>query len=204
MDDAREPKPYWEYWYEVVTETSLRQGDILRDLLVYALLQDVGIPDQPQSRLTVGQDRSDWIVMSASCDVVRDPADYPYVLLGRVLPADEAELKAQNRKELEQKTEILRRGLFPTFFLLADHPESDPVFPLSFVQFRVHLTLPANFIRTSVEGRKRLRLRAPIREKFGNWVGENFSRVGPEDVMSIPGIKRMSPSALLRMAEEND
>lgn len=199
--------PHWDHWYEVVEGSSLRQGDILRDVRVYVLPEDLPLEtpekDRPED-VKVEHDRGDWIVMSASCDVVRDPTSYPWVLLGQVLPATEERLQVTSPKEFRKRIEILRRGLFPTFFLLANHDRIDPVFLLSFVQFRGHFTLPSAYLGRAVVGRQRLRLKSPFREMFGNWVGENFSRVGVEDGMNLPRGNGMSPSALLRMAEEED
>src|SRR5206468_10044413 len=121
----------------------------------------------------------DWIIMSASCDVDR-PQGYPHVLLGRVLPATPENFGLRDEgKEFQKRVEVVRKGLDPSKFLLAEHPGVSPAFPLSVVQFRVHVTMPIDYLRRSAVGR-RLRLRHPFRESFGNWVGANMSRVGPE------------------------
>ena len=50
---------------------------------------------------------------------------------------------------------------------------------------------------------KRLRLRSPYRESFGNWVGGNFARVGVEDVGQIPRQSASSAPTVLRLELAN-
>lgn len=184
--------PVWDHWYEPVEgNDTLRQGDIFRGLLVYTLPQDLPAPDTPPapgSRIPVDVvwARGDWIIMSASCDVDR-PADvYPHVVLGRVLPPTRDVLGTKSDKEHNERIEVIKKGLEPGRFMLSECPSAAPPFPQSVVQYRVHLTMPSSYLRRNCAG-QRLRLRSPFRESFGNWVGANISRVGPETHTLIPG-----------------
>ena len=195
----------WEHWYEVVETSTLRQGDVLANLLVFWFPQDLPVrdADPPEGRLDVVAewDRGTWIVMSASCDVDREAARYPQVLMGRVAPATRAVLNQQTEKDLKTRLEVIRRGLDPSAFLLAPHP-NDPPFPLSVVQWRMHVTLPVEYVRRAATGR-RLRLKSPYRESFGNWVGGNIERVGPEDSTAVPKFRdTVWPEHVLRSSEE--
>lgn len=176
-------------WYQVVEDDdSLRQGDIILNLFALAFPQNLSVFRQkpaPDEKIPTEGILGDWIIMSASCDVGHTPKKYPYVLVGRILPAVSEKLGGAKGKDLEQMLEVMRRGNDMTKFLLAECPRLDPTFPRSFVQFRPHLTLPLDHLKRACVG-KRLRLKSPHREAFGNWVGHNFSRVGVEDRDQIP------------------
>lgn len=189
-------------WYQVVEDTTLRQGDIFQKLLAFALPQELPVlkePPKPDELIPVeaGWEVGDWILMSASCDLERSAVKYPYVLVCRISPA--TSLGAKSDKKLRDQQEVIRKGYDPLRFLLAEHPD-DPFLPLSVVVFRPHLTLPSDYLRRACVGR-RLRLRSPHREAFGNWVASNFSRVGVEDNVQVPKfIVDGEPSAEARLA----
>jgi len=181
--------PGWQQWYEIVQAPVLRQGDILRDLLVYWLPQTLPVleNDPPDGHLAVDAawDRGTWIIMSASCDVERPPRAYEQVLIGRVLSATRETLRQQTDDELRTRLEVLRQG-HTSAFLLAPHLTFEPPLSLSFVDWKTHLTMPADYIRNAVGVRPRLRLNSPFRESFGSWVGGNIQRVGIENNLQIP------------------
>jgi hypothetical protein len=196
------PQPHYsDLWYSVVEDDSLRQGDIFRNLLVFWLPQDLlanetGGDDQP---VEVARARGDWIITSASCDVANNR--YPLVFLSRVLPATQETLNEKSAKDFRTRLEVLRRGFEPTRFLLAECPNIEPAFPLSYVDYRVHALLPHPYLKRNCRG-PRLRLKHPMREQFGVWAGANLSRVGPEDDTKIPGKGGAWPSDVLRANEE--
>lgn len=179
--------PYQEHWYQVVEDDSLRQGDIFRDLLVFWLPDDLpiieGEPDEEQAEVVAEWSRGHWIVMTASCDLHQGRCRG--ALLANVRPATPAGLNAQPGKDFEKKFEVVRKGLDPAKFMLADCDRVEPDFPISVAFFRTHVFLPLAYLRANCTG-KRLRLRSPLREKFGNWVGRRLSTVGPEDHAQIP------------------
>jgi hypothetical protein len=184
---------YSAAWYEVVTETSLRQGDIFRGLLVFRPNEHVEPSDidvVPDGHAQMSYDRGDYIVLSASCDV--DQPNYPYAVLGRIVEATEANLKLTG-KDYKTRVEVLRQGLVPSQFLLAQSSAVSPSFVQSIVQHKVHALLPVQYLRKCCTS-PRLRLKHPFREKFGNWVGSCFSRVGPEDHTLIPQVAKIFPS----------
>ena len=190
-------------WYKVVEDTTLRQGDIFRNVLAFALPQSLPLLNgnpKPDDLLPVEAEWEvgDWILMSASCDLERGAAKYPHVLVCRIWPLTEDRLGAKTDKKLRQQQEVIRKGYDPMKFLLAEHP-GDPNLPLSFAAFRPHLTLPLEYLRRACVG-KRLRLLSPHREAFGNWVASNFSRVGVEDDVQVPRFIDGEPSAEARLA----
>jgi hypothetical protein len=195
-------REFWNEWYEVVTDDKIRQGDIYRGLTVYWLPADLPVFDEepPPTALQDYPAKSwtgDWIVMSASCDLERGPEQYPHVLVGRILPATGEFLGVDNEKELKRRLEVVRTGRDHAKFLVAEHPDARPPFERSIVQYKVHLTLPHQYLR-SARVHPRLRLKPPFREKFGNWVGANISRVGIAAEDEIPAYKvGMSAGAIL-------
>lgn len=194
-----------KFWYEVITDDSIRQGDIVQNLVAIWLPDDLTAPEVDTEAKALGTtdllfERSDWIVLSASCDVQPGrPARSQAVLLGRVLSCTSENLNnARTEKDVRERIEILRRGFDPMRYLLAQHNEP-PDFPLSFVVFRLQLTMPLAYIRRHFTG-LRLRLRSPHRERFGNWAGECLSRVGVEDSEQIRFAKDIGlyPAQILR------
>ena len=161
-------------------------------------MEPLPVGEIPQGYAQLSHDRGDYIVASASCDVGQD--GYPYALLARVVPATESSLKAKD-KELRTKLEVLRNGLVPSQFLLSPCDFINPSFPLSIAQHKVHVLLPVAYLAKCCTG-KRLRLRHPLREKFGNWVGTCFSRVGPEDPSQIPQGVKIFPGHVLAANSE--
>lgn len=198
-------RQFWEDWYEIVEDSSLRQGDIILNLCAFALPQSLPVlrnaPGQ-NDPLPVEWILGDWIIMSASCDVDRGSEKYPYVLVGRVLEATSDKLGVKEKK-LDGVIEVIRRGWDPTKFLLAECPALKPPFPRSFVPFRPHLTLPLDHLVRACVG-KRLRLRSPFREWFGSWVGSNFSRVGIAEASQIPPQPGASTETILSLARSSD
>lgn len=176
---------YWDYWYETVAQPPFRQGDILRSVVAFWLDSDVPIPSAAAlgGAVATNYRRGDWILLDASCDL--DQRVVPQALLAPVEPATHQTLKAPDDKQFKQRLEVMRKGGYVTRFLLSDHPELTPPFQLSFVDIRHHVVMPLESLEAQVVS-PIIRLRSPIREQFGNWVGACFSRVGPENVALIP------------------
>ena len=176
-----------QHWYAEVSGGPLRQGDVIRGLAVPWFPVNLEIPAavsseaiiQLDARVTIGT----WIILDASCDL--DQKRCPHLVIAPVKEATLEALGAQKEKDRNERLEILRRGLYEARFLLADKPDATPPFPISFVEFRQHLLVPLEYVEHNAT-RPWLRLKAPIREQFGNWVGACFARVGPENEVLIP------------------
>jgi hypothetical protein len=182
VTNAAAPMPQW---YDVVTESEFRQGDILQGIVACWLPAEIpGRSEVPADGEDVGFDLSwaklDLVVMSASCDIVRGN---PQILLARVLPATEETLKVTG-KQFQERLEVMSRGQYPARFLLSPHSER-PDFPLSYVEYSTQFLLPLDYVRRVSVG-ARLRMRHPFREWFGTWAGNNLGRVAIEDEHKIP------------------
>ncbi len=179
-------------WYEVVTDGSLCQGDIFRDIKVFWPILPAGeINDGELLRLK--HERGDFIVASASCDVDRN--GYPHILLNKVVAATAPNLKT-SPSELPRQLEIRSRGTVPSQHLLAQSIHDSIVFPLSIALHKYHALLPADYLR-SLAAAPRLRLRSPHRERFGNWVASCFGRVGIDDAEQLPRFSDFGPQHVL-------
>ena len=196
---------YWASWYDIVTDASLRQGDIFRNMIAFWLPQNLPKFDaDPQEGEAIEANpifaRADWIILSASCDVDRSTPFH--VLFARVIEASQTNLKAETAKVHKEKLEVLRQGYDPARFLLARNDDASPPFPQSFVEYRVQAFLPGEYVRRHCD-EPRLRLKSPFREKFGNWAGASLSRVGIEDAIQIPRVAGFSASAVLRTSDDS-
>lgn len=186
-------------WYDVVTDTSLRQGDIFRGLhVVWGHPEERSTPESTGEEPVKARD-GDFIVASASCDVAQ--SGYPYALLHGVTEATADALRVSTEAERLKKLEVLRQGLVPSQFLLAASEDVEPIFSLSIVQHKVHGLVPVEYLKSQATG-PRLRLRHPHRERFGIWVGSCFARVGPEDSDNLPRFASIHPKHVLDYAGE--
>ena len=188
---------YVDHWYEVVGDGSLRQGDIFQNLLAFwphEGIEPTDTADGADNFARLSFQRADFIVTSASCDVGQN--GYPYALLARIFAATESNLKVTG-KDFNSRIEVLRQGLVPSQFLLAPCVFVRPAFGLSIAQHKVHALLPVAYLQKCCTV-PRLRIKHPHRERFGNWVGVNFSRVGAEDATLIPQAAKIFAAHVLR------
>lgn len=198
--------PFWTHWYDLADFENLRQGDILRELTVLWFPQGLTVDEE---KVTAKEEidakpsyrRDDWVVLTASCDMENN--SNAQVLLARVFEPNLTNLKVQNEEEVKLTLEVIRRGQYPTRFLLPEFEKDNFRFPRSVVDFHVHVLMPIQYlIRVAVS--PRLRMKSPFREQFGNWVGACFSRVGPETVTQIPRIMpRVWPKQVLRATDDD-
>lgn len=189
-----------EFWYEEVTDdNSLRQGDIFIDLRCYWLASDLA-PGNAEA--AVNEHTGTWIVAQASCDM--DWAALKRIVVLQVLPASRETLRlgaGHSERELKKRQEVIRRGAYPRRFLIPAYPNDEMRMPLSVVVWESLLTLPTKYLRNYYCRGPRLRLKSPLREKFGNWVGGRFSAVGPEDEAMIPRFVSIYDDHLLRTSD---
>jgi hypothetical protein len=174
-----------DHWYDAIRGPTLRQGDIFRQIAVYWLPEQLPGPGNESSAKLLFK-TGDWIVLDASCDLEQKKCSN--VLLAPVYEATRENLKCGTDKEWRERLEVVRRGLYQTRFLLAEWPRAQPTLPYSFVDSTWHVLMPLTHLE-AVEG-QRIRLRSPLREQFGNWVGTCFSRVGPENETQIPSFTK--------------
>lgn len=194
-----------EAWYEVIQVEELRQGDVLVAMPVF--MQDPNAQLPSAEAISKGQQvtvpgncaLASWVILSPSCDL--DTGRSKQVLLGQCLEANQSNMSSQGEKDHKQKLEVVRRGLDPSKFMLPAY-EADPSLPCSIVSNRSLAMLPLDFVKRFVAGRRRLRLRHPFREKFGNWCGQWISNVGPENRSLIPSFAQVHAQHVLDANQE--
>lgn len=181
--------PFWKDFWEVRDDGSLRQGDVFTDLAVAWLADDFDAPGQAERvRLATG---GTWILTTPSCDLEQDRVQR--ALLCRVAAVTAELMRAETEKVLAKRLEVVRQGLDPSKFLLPEHGE-EPHFPRSIAFIREQVLVPIAYLLRNTGG-ARLRMKHPWREKFGNWVGQRFSEVGPE--VPVPRISSIYAQHIL-------
>jgi hypothetical protein len=201
--------PHETLWYEVPHDHAIRQGDIFVGLRVHRASKPIAekrtlIGSAAGENIEVEIVEGNWIVIDASCDVDHAegrPPNCSYVLVTSAVPADSTTLRVEG-KLLNERLEVIRQGGYRGKFLLSGFSEIKPVFPVSYVEFRNHLTTPHAHLLAHLD-KRRLRIRSPWREAFGNWVGSCISRVGPEDHANIPKfVKALHDAQRIRAVDE--
>lgn len=177
------PSPVASAWYTLVDDGSLRQGDVLRGIKIPRLGDALTAASIDSGALPVAVSEGTVIILSPSCDLEQNRVRTG-VLVARVWPATEEVLGASKRSDYRKRLELLRQDGYASRFLLPASDAVTPAFPWSFVDWRQPYFLPKSYIESLLEG-SRLRLRHPIREKFGLWAGQRISEVGIETTHAI-------------------
>jgi len=159
-------------WYETIDEdnNSLEQGDIVDECRIIVPGQEhyqnimmcsttEGIPTPVQT--------IHGILMSQSCDIANDKVDF--VILCPLWSL--SELEASQRNDL-------RKGRLYAYHLLEEF--DTPTLPKDFyfVDFHHIHSIPKDFLRETVKGKKRKRLLPPYREHLSQSFARYFMRVG--------------------------
>lgn len=195
----------WRDWYEITEEKSLRQGDVFPRLLAFRFPQELPVsnadPDPASlSQIPLKWSRDDYIVISASCDIVR--GEDTHVLLARMVEGSEKNLRVQSEADRLKKLEVVRQGYDPARFLLPECPDPAAPMPMSVVFYREQAFLPLQYMLANCVG-PRLRLRPPFRERFGFWAAANLGRVGIEDESQIPQLAKFSAGGVLKAMSDS-
>lgn len=175
-------------WHEVVSDSTIRQGDIFFDLPVPVAghkPDDFPIKRGTDTGWPISTIEGNWVVFSASCDL-QAGRSVRYPIIGRLFSVDELIEPTDKSRRARQKAEVLRRGLIPSKHLFADADVEGVTLTRQYADYRHHVCVPYQYLQSACEAGPRLRLKSPHREAFGNWVGNNFSRVGIEDDEQIP------------------
>ena len=167
-------------WYRLVSGNELEQGDILENCPVFSPPADLTLNSFEQEADFVWE-QQDVIVISQSCDLVKDREKITEVLLVAVW----------NRSELPpghlsnpQGMEQARRGQLPAYHLLDECKLSQLEREIRIVDFRYIYTLPLDFCREfAAKAGDRIRLLSPYREHLSQAFARFFMRVGlPTDI----------------------
>jgi hypothetical protein len=172
-------------WYEVVESADLEQGDIFELCPIFTIVSTFSYEDYlaPNFKAEFDNWDDDVIVMTQSCDLVKDHPKVEEVLL---CPLWDLEKLAQQLDFAQQPKgkEDIRRGNVPGYHMLHASTLADFQRPIRVVIFNRVYSLPIVFLRSLAQARgKRLRLLPPYREHLGQALARYFMRVGlPVDI----------------------
>lgn len=166
-------------WYSAVSGEELEQGDIFENCPIFLPPDDLAVEDATVA--TFRCETRDVIVMSQSCDLVKEREKVPEILLCPVWYR--SELK-DGHLSTDKGMEDARRGNLPGYHVLAacDLPRLKR--EVRVVDFRRVYSLPIGFLRQRGKNiGTRLRLMPPYREHLSQAFARFFMRVGlPVDI----------------------
>lgn len=178
-------------WYQLVSgEEEIKQGDILEDCPVFQLPEDLAeITKDKNITAKVEWRTQDVIIMSQSCDMVKDRAKLTEILLCAVWKR--SEFKKEDYLASNVGMEEARRGNLPGFHVLGECSLPEFHREVRVVDFRRVYSLPLPFVRRlATEAGKRIRLLPPYREQLAQAFARYFMRVGlPTDIPSFASSK---------------
>jgi hypothetical protein len=170
-------------WYAAIEGDDLEQGDIIETCPVFAITLPSG--DLHATALEAHFDTLERgvIIMTQSCDLVKDHPKVTEVLLCPVWHLDEVGEENKYFRQPKGREEI-RRGNIPGYHMLNASNLSGFERPYRIVDFHRVFSLPLDFLRNLAQTRgPRLRLLPPYREHLGQAFARYFMRVGlPVDI----------------------
>jgi hypothetical protein len=180
--------------------SSFRQGDVLLKAKMYVVGEDADVAEK-QNKGAIEFLMGDWIVVSNSCDLEQGRARF--VLLAAVVPLKEV-LKGQTEKEFNEVAELVRRGMRPALFMLAECEQVG--LSRSVVNFREIVSVPHAIVRRAASSVGVVRMNPPFREKLGQAMADYLGSVGieAEDQVTPFLPKTFHPAQQLRGADKLD
>jgi len=176
-------------WFGAIEGDEIEQGDIVENCPVFLPPDDLAVDTAGQpSSTTFKWKEQDLIVMSQSCDLVKDREKVDDILLCAVWKR--SELAGDQHLGKDAGMEDARKGRLPAFHVLAASSIAGIDREVRIVDFRRVYSLPVPFVRGRVKAAKRLRLLPPYREHLSQSFARFFMRVGlPTDIPPFTGKK---------------
>jgi hypothetical protein len=174
-------------WYKTVTGDEIEQGDILCSCPVFLPPKDLA-DEWPPKSATFGWKERDVIVMTQSCDLVKDREKVKEVLLCPLWKLSEID---GGYLATDEGREHVRRGNLPGYHMVNACGLTGHEVEVRIVDFRRVHVLPLAFVRCFAEkSRERLRLLPPYREQLSQAFARFFMRVGlPTDIRSFADLR---------------
>lgn len=178
---SHEPYP----WYGIIEGDALEQGDIFEACPVFAITLPFtyenfrGADYEARFRAL----ERDVIIVTQSCDLVKDHPKVQEVLLCAIWNLEEFSEESEYIRSTKGREEI-RQGKQPGYHMLNACHLPDFERSIRLVDFHRVFTLPFEFMCGLAQARgKRLRLLPPYREHLGQAFARYFMRVGlPVDI----------------------
>jgi hypothetical protein len=177
-------------WFGVVEGDEIEQGDILEGCPVFLPPKDLAVAAiSKESKATFGSEELDLVVMSQSCDLVKERTTVDDVLL--CVAWQRSEIKSPNKLAGNAVMEDARKGRLPGYHVLAASNIAGFEREVRVVDFRRVHSLPVPFVREKAAMAKHLRLLPPYREHLSQSFARFFMRVGlPIDIPPFTGKKK--------------
>lgn len=187
IDEAANPYTNAERypWYDTVKGEDLEQGDIFESLPVFVIASPLSYEEfrEKKSRAAFDTWEHDFVLITQSCDLVKDRPKVEEVLLSPIWGLEEFSAEDDFVRSTKGREQI-RCGNVPGYHML--NVSLLPGFerPIRVVDFHRVFTLPLDFLRSWAQARgPRLRLLPPYREHLGQAFARYFMRVGlPVDI----------------------
>ncbi len=177
-------------WHEIVEGDDVEQGDIFEACPVFVIARPISFKEFDSTPIVATFDvlERDVIVMTQSCDLVKNNPKVQEVLLCQVWNLDEMSGESEYVHSTKGREEI-RQGKHPGYHMLNASTVPDFERQIRLVDFHRVFSLPLDFLRGWAQARgPRLRLLPPYREHLGQAFARYFMRVGlPVD---IPAFKK--------------
>ena len=171
-------------WYCLVNGDELEQGDILESCPVFSPPSNLTLNSLDEGEADFSWEERDLILMSQSCDLVKDSEKIKEVLFCAVWNrSDLAQLPGTNFSATHGM-EQARKGQRPAFHVLNECKLTEAEREFSVVDFRRTYSLPLDFTREfAAKTANRIRLLPPYREHLSQAFARFFMRVGlPTDI----------------------
>jgi hypothetical protein len=168
-------------WYEYINDDGIEQGDIFESCPVFIPPDDINLTTDSSIVTNFRWEERDVIVMSQTCDLVKNREKLTEVLLCAVWKR--SELK-EGHLATSKGMEDARKGSLPAFHVLAECCLPDSLCEVRVVDFRRVYSLPVTFLRRrATQCGNRIRLLPPYREHLSQAFARFFMRVGlPVDI----------------------
>jgi hypothetical protein len=170
-------------WFEVVSGTSLEQGDIVSNCPVYSVIY----PSDPEKEVSdIDKTTYELIILSQSCDLVEGRENVSSVVLCSIASMEQINRMEKHALKRKGRLEQAAKNKEPAFFVLDrfEHPTLGR--DISVVHFRNVYTLPIPFLRQlASNGSERLRLRTPYREALAHQFAAFFGRIALPQAVTI-------------------
>lgn len=160
-------------WFSDNTEDDLEQGDIFENCPVF--LPPPDLAEEALDRATFSYKYRDVILMSQSCDLVKDRPKVSDVLLCALWRQSDFK---NGHLSTPRGMEDARRGNLPNYHVLAASSLPNHTSEVRVVDFRGVYSLPLAFVRKLAARAPHLRLLPPYREHLSQAFARHFMRVG--------------------------
>lgn len=179
-------------WYAVASGDDIEQGDIFEDCPIFLPPADLNLQPDPThgAQAQFRWEQQDVIVLSQTCDLVKDREKLSDVLLCTLWKRSE---HTGGPLSKDEGMESARLGRMPGFHILGESLVEGFAREVRIVDFRRVHSLPLAFVRKRAESSPRLRLLPPYREHLSQAFARFFMRVGlPVDIPSFTPPKQKS------------